>query len=450
VSRPTVRLDYSPRKWQERCHLERRRFTVLALHRRAGKTECAVMELIEAALQFSKDLGVFFYVAPFLKQAKAIAWARLKQKLEPMRATGAIDVNESELSVRFKHNGATIRLFGGDNPDAMRGVRLDGVVIDEVAQVKPEVWNDIIQPALSDRRGWALFIGTPSGINLFSELFYRASDLPDWYQAKYTVYDTDSLASDEVERLRRDMAETSFAREYLCDFSAAGDDQLISLTDVEAAARRTYTDKDVAGAPLVLGVDPARFGDDRSVVFRRRGLQAFDPSVYRGVDNMELAARVASHIEEHDPDAVFIDSGAGAGVIDRLRQLGYDVVEVPFGGKAIAEGQFANRRAEMWWSMREWLVGGGAIPPDPALRQEMATPVYWYDASGKRVLESKDDIKKRLQGGGSPDLADALALTFAHPVASRLPRELRESRSRGRTGEHDPYMELESGIRSVR
>ena len=91
------------------------------------------MELIEAALQFSKDLGLFFYVAPFLKQAKAIAWARLKQKLEPMRVTGAIEVNESELSVKFKHNGATIRLFGGDNPDAMRGVRLDGVVIDEVS-----------------------------------------------------------------------------------------------------------------------------------------------------------------------------------------------------------------------------------------------------------------------------------------------------------------------------
>lgn len=410
---------------------------MLALHRRAGKTELAVMELIEAALQFSKDLGLFFYVAPFLKQAKAIAWARLKQKLEPMRVTGAIEVNESELSVRFRHNGAVIRLFGADNPDAMRGVRLDGVVLDEVAQIKPEVWNDIIQPALSDRRGWALFIGTPSGINLFSELYYRAAELPDWYQARYTVYDTDSLLPDEVERLRRDMAETSFAREYLCDFSAAGDDQLISLTDVEEAARRVYTEKDVAGAPLIIGVDPARFGDDRSVVFRRRGLQAFDPTVYRGVDNMELAARVAGHIEEHDPDGVFIDSGAGAGVIDRLRQLGYDVVEVPFGGRAIAEQQFVNRRSEMWWAMREWLVGGGAIPSDPALRQELATPVYWYDASGKRVLESKDDIKKRLQGGGSPDLADALALTFAHPVSTR--HVLTQAAKRTRNAEYDPY-----------
>jgi phage terminase large subunit-like protein len=432
-----IRLDYAPRAWQRECHVRRKRFTVLALHRRAGKTTLAVMELIKKSTGCQQPLGLYVYVAPFLKQAKAIAWAMLKHKLEPMRVVGAVDINESELSVKFKHNGAMIRLFGGDNPDAMRGVRLDGVVIDEVAQIKPEVWNDILQPALSDRQGWALFIGTPSGINLFSELYYKADNLPEWFSAKYTVYDTDALAADEVERLRRDMAETSFAREYLCDFSAAGDDQLISLADVEVAARRIYTEKDVEGAPLVIGVDPARFGDDRSVVFRRRGLQAFTPWIYRGIDNMELAARVAAHINDHDPDAVFIDSGAGAGVIDRLRQLDYDVVEVPFGGKAIAEGQFVNRRSEMWWAMKEGLERGGAIPPDPALRQELATPVYWYDASGKRVLESKDEIKKRLQGGGSPDLADALALTFAHPVASRL--DLPSYAKRKGKEDYDPY-----------
>jgi hypothetical protein len=427
-----------PRKWQQHCHLERRRFSVLALHRRAGKTELAVMELIECALQFTKNLGLFFYVAPFLKQAKAIAWARLKQKVEPMRAAGALEINESELSVRFAHNGAVIRLFGADNPDAMRGVRLDGVVIDEVAQIKPEVWNDILQPALSDRRGWALFIGTPSGVNLFSELFYKAQALPDWFQARYTVYDTDAILPEEVERLRRDMAETSFAREYLCDFSAAGDDQLISLSDVEEAARKVYTDKDVEHAPVIIGVDPARFGDDRSVIFRRKGLQAFNPLVYRGLDNMELAGRVAAAIKMHDPDAVFIDAGAGSGVIDRLRQLDYDVVEVPFGGKAIMEQQFVNRRAEMWWAMKEWIEQGGAIPNDPALKQELATPTYWYDGNGKRVLESKDDIKQRLQGGGSPDLADALALTFAYAVGKRHVRDIYDRR-KPKSQEYDPY-----------
>ena len=433
-----LRLDYTPRDWQQECHRRLLRFSVLALHRRAGKTELAIMELLDKALQFDKDLGQFFYVAPYLKQAKAIAWARLKQKIEPLRQHEAVEVNEGELWVRFKHNGAMIRIFGGDNPDAMRGVRLDGVVIDEVAQIKPEVWNDIIQPALSDRKGWALFIGTPQGINLFSELYYRAEALPDWHCARYTVFDTNAIDAEEVERLRRDMNETSFAREYLCDFTAAGDDQLISLADAEEAARRTLRPDDIKDAPRILGVDPARFGDDRSVIFARQGLQAFEPAVFRGIDNMELAARVAAKIQDWKPDAVFIDSGAGAGVIDRLRQLGHDVVEVPFGGKATNPSLFLNRRAEMWFDVADWLRMGGAIPNDSALKQELATPIYWYDAAGRRVLEPKDDIKKRLQGGGSPDLADALALTFAYPVAKRNPLDAYRN-DRGSRGDYDPY-----------
>ena len=434
-----IRLDYTPREWQRQCHLTRERFTVLALHRRAGKTELALMELIDKALKFREELGLFFYIAPLLKQAKAIAWMRLKHKLMPFITTGAIDINEADLSVTFKHNGCVIRIFGGDNPDAMRGVRLDGCVIDEVAQIKPEVWEAIIQPALSDRKGWAMFIGTPGGINLFSELYFRAASLPGWRAARYTVYDTQALDPDEVERLKRDMPETAFAREYLCDFSAAGDDQLISLSDVEQAARRIYTDKDTLDAPRVLGVDPARFGDDRSVIMRRQGLQAFSPTVLRGVDNMALAARVANEIEEWQPDAVFIDSGAGAGVIDRLRQLDYDVVEVPFGGKAIQATQYVNRRTEMWWSLREWLLAGGAIPNDTTLKAEISTPVYWYDMNGRKVLEAKDEIKKRLQGGASPDIADALALTFAYPVRKRLPKEIEERTKRNNRDEYDPY-----------
>ena len=151
-----------------------------------------------------------------------------------------------------------------------------------------------------------------------------------------------------------------FAREYLCDFSAQGDDQLIALADTEDAAKRVYQSDHVKLFPVILGIDPARFGDDRSVVFRRQGKQAFKPVVYRGIDNMELAARVANLIEEHNPDAVFCDAGAGSGVIDRLRQLSYDVIEIPFGGKANKPEQYINRRSEMWWLMKQWIEEGGA------------------------------------------------------------------------------------------
>ena len=172
---PTIALDYTPRQWQRDCHLKKQRFSVYALHRRAGKTELAIMELIDKAMKTEKELGMFIYVCPFLRQAKAVAWGRLKGKIEPLRRSSLIDINEGELSVKFKHNGAIIRLFGGDNADALRGLRLDGAILDEVSNIKVELWNDVIQPALSDRLGWAIFIGTPSGINLFSELYYKLS-----------------------------------------------------------------------------------------------------------------------------------------------------------------------------------------------------------------------------------------------------------------------------------
>tara|TARA_B100000405_G_scaffold56253_2_gene38051 strand:- start:652 stop:1977 length:1326 start_codon:yes stop_codon:yes gene_type:complete len=439
-----VSLDYTAREWQRQCHINKKRFSVYALHRRSGKTELAIMELIDKAMKTDKELSMFVYVAPFLRQAKAIAWARLKQKIEPLRQRSAIEINEGELSIKFKHNGAIIRLFGGDNPDAMRGLRLDGIVMDEVAQLKNELWTDIVQPALSDRLGWSIFIGTPSGINLFSELYYKAIEEDGWTAARYTVYDTDSLHPNEVTRLKRDMSETSFAREYLCDFSAQGDDQLIALADTEDAAKRVYQADHVKLSPVILGIDPARFGDDRSVVFRRQGRQAFKPVVYRGIDNMELATRVANLIEEHNPDAVFCDAGAGSGVIDRLRQLKYDVIEIPFGGKAMKPDQYINRRSEMWWLMKQWVEEGGAIPNDIALKQELATPIYWYDNVGRRVLESKDQIKKRLQGAGSPDLADALALTFALPVAKKQPEDIYIKRRKEATQktDYDPYKVL--------
>jgi hypothetical protein len=408
----TIDLGYRPRKWQQECHLNRKRFTVLALHRRAGKTELALMELINAALRSTKELPMYFYVAPFLKQAKAIAWARLKARVAPLVPFGLVEINESELWVRL-HNGAMIRVYGADNSEAMRGVRLDGVVIDEVAQIRPEVWYDIVQPALSDRKGWALFIGTPNGVNLFSSLYYKAKQLPDWHSALYTVYDTESLDADEVERLRRDMAETSFSREYLCDFTAAGDDQLISLSDLHEAAKRTPRAEAYGFAPRILGVDPARFGDDRAVLMPRQGLNCGKPESYLGLDNMALADRVAQYIERWKPDAVFIDAGNGSGVIDRLRQLGHDVIEVHFGGKA-SSSRYVNKRTEMWWEMREWLRAGGSIPNTTELLQDLAAPTYSFTPTDAIALESKDDIKKRLLR--SPDMGDALALTFAYPV----------------------------------
>jgi len=428
-----IRLGYPMRKWQRECSdlSVGKRFMVLVLHRRAGKTELALKKLNNAAFKNNLELPLYFYVAPLLKQAKTIAWTRLKQMVAPL-LTFHVEINEAELFIKYKHNGAVIRLYGGDNPDAMRGVRLDGVVIDEIAQIKPEVWEEIIQPALSDRKGWAWCLGTPKGINLFSALYFAAEDRPDWGRARYTCYDTDALPADEIERLRSEMSESAFAREMLCDFTAAGEDQLMSLTDVENACRVEYKPGEMDYAPKILGVDPARFGNDRSVIFPRQGLQSLDPMVYRGIDNMEFAGRIAVKIDQWKPDAVFIDAGAGAGVIDRLRQLGHDVMEVNFGGKS-SDPRFVNKRTEMWHLLADAIRSGLSIPNNNNLKLELATPSYRFDQQNRICLESKDDIKKRMPDAASPDLADALALTYAQPVAKA------KLFSKPHSRDYDPY-----------
>ena len=415
-----VTIPYKPRDLSVHERLEAARFSVVAAHRRYGKTVLAVNHTIKGALTCNKPRGSFAYVAPFRNQAKAVAWDYLKYYTSPIPGR---TVNESELSIMLP-NGARIRIYGADNPDSLRGLYFDGVVLDEVADMKPEVWGEIIQPALADREGWALFIGTPHGINLFSELYYRALERqqkgdPLWCAMSFPVTGTTSLPPAEVERLRAELSENAWRQEMLCDFTASSDDILLPVPDVLEAEARQLAWDDVGGMPVILGVDVARFGADSSVIVRRQGLKADGPVVMRGLDNMQLADRVAAAIMENRPHAVFIDAGQGQGVIDRLRQLGHDVIEVPFGGKPLQEGRFANRRSEMWYGLRQWLKSGGKLPDEgddvPRLRAELSAPLYWYDAAGRMVLEPKDKIKERL--GASPDIADALALTFAAPVA---------------------------------
>ncbi|MCH5278072.1 MAG: terminase family protein [Desulfovibrionaceae bacterium] len=419
-------IPYTPRYPGIHDTLESRRFVVLVAHRRFGKTVLVINHLLKSALLCGRERGSFAYVGPLRNQAKVVAWDYLKHysAVIPGRV-----VNESELCVSVPSNGggSRIRIFGADNPDALRGLYFDGVVLDEVAQMKRDVWEEVVQPALADRGGWAVFIGTPKGVNLFSELYeqaarFQAEGRDDWAAMRFPVTETSALPPEEVERLRAEQSGTVFRQEMLCDFTASTDDTLISLDEVTAAMNgggRAGTDADTRGLPLIMGVDVARFGSDASAIFCRRGLQGLPPVVFRGLDNMDLADRVAAAIAEQRPDAVFIDAGQGQGVIDRLRHMGHRVTEVPFGGRALHDTRFANRRAEMWYAVREWLRAGGRLVKSEALLAELTAPTYSFDAAGRIRLEPKDEIRDRLKR--STDLADALALTFAAPVGVTAP-----------------------------
>jgi hypothetical protein len=408
-----VDLGYRPRPWQAEVHRRLKRFSVLVVHRRAGKTVLAVMALIDAALRCGRERPRFAYLAPFLGQAKAIAWDYLRAAAA--KVPGAT-INASELWVEFP-SGARIRVFGADNPDALRGLYLDGVVLDEVAQMAPEVWIEILRPALADRHGWALFIGTPKGINLFSEVYFAAIGDPAWFAGCYTYLDTKTLDEGEVAAMRQQMSEGAFRQEMLCDFSAGSDDQLLSVEIVQAAAKRHVREEDYAHAAKVLGVDVARYGGDRSSIVRRQGLASWKPRTWLGIGNMELADAVAREWDEWQADACFIDMGRGEGVYDRLVQMRYHPIGIDFGGKPSTE-RFRNKRSEMWWECAEWLRNGGAIADDQELKADLCAPRYSYDnARGCFQLESKEDMVKR--GLRSPDVGDSLALTFAGPVRPR-------------------------------
>jgi hypothetical protein len=184
-------------------------------------------------------------------------------------------------------------------------------------------------------------------------------------------------------------------------------------TEPVITARKTEVESDVA---LIIGVDPARGGVDRSAIMRRRGRKAYGGETHQGLTTMELVGKLKTIIERERPFKMFIDCiGIGAGVVDRLQEMGFDCVEgVNVARSANNKDQFANLRAELWHEMRNWFLQDMPvqIPDDPDLQKEICGLGYKYNSSGRLLIESKDDAKKR--GMRSPDKADSLMLTFAH------------------------------------
>jgi phage terminase large subunit len=211
------RLPYAARAQQAALHADRTRFKVIVAHRRFGKTVFAVVELLLGALENGRRAPRYAYVAPFYRQAKAVAWDYLKYY--GSRVDGA-RFHESELRCDLP-NGARISLYGADDPDSLRGLYLDGVVLDEYAQMEPRAWSEVIRPALADREGWAVFIGTPMGRNGFWQLYERAKTAPDWRAVLHRAGETGVLPAAELAAARAAMSEAEYAQEFECSFDAA-------------------------------------------------------------------------------------------------------------------------------------------------------------------------------------------------------------------------------------
>lgn len=198
-------------------HMRKERWAVVVAHRRAGKTVACVNELIKAAITFKGGDGRFGYVAPFYRQAKSVAWDYIKRYSAVIQGS---EVNESELRIDYP-NGSRIQLFGADNADALRGLFFDGLVADEYGDWKPSVWGYVIRPALADRGGWAVIIGTPKGRNQFWEIYEHSKVNEDWLALTIRASESGLLPQKELDALRLELTEDAWRQEMECDFDAA-------------------------------------------------------------------------------------------------------------------------------------------------------------------------------------------------------------------------------------
>jgi hypothetical protein len=212
-----IEIPYKPREHQLKVHelLEGKRFAVVVAHRRFGKTVAALNHLIREAVLNEKETPRYAYIAPTYGQAKRVAWDYLVKYTTPLGGTN----NISELRVDFW--GRRIQLYGSDNPDSLRGQYFDGVIIDEVGDQNPKIWTDIVRPALTDRKGWCLFIGTPKGHNHFKELRDRAEKEDGWGLLEFKASETGVVDDVELKQAKNEMGEDKYRQEFECSFDAA-------------------------------------------------------------------------------------------------------------------------------------------------------------------------------------------------------------------------------------
>lgn len=336
-----VTIPYAPRPLQRLLHtaLDNHRWAVAVCHRRFGKTVLAVNQLIKCALLCEKPRPRFAYIAPFRNQAKDIAWAYLKHYCQPVLSGSP---NESELRVDLL-NGAQIRIYGADNQDALRGIYLDGVVLDEYGQMSDSIWGEVIRPLLSDREGWAFFIGTPNGRNQFYEVVKKAQGEDGWFFAEYKASQTNVIPHHELEDARRAMTEDQYQQEYECSFEAAVKGAVYAR---EIAAARS--DGRITRVPFDprlpvdtswdLGMDDSTAiwfsqtspaGEERFIAYYENSGHRLDH--YVGILNDQKAKYGFTYGEHFLPHDVEVkELGTGVSRLEMLRQAGlFSCIVVP-------------------------------------------------------------------------------------------------------------------------
>jgi len=417
-----VVLQENPLKWQEellrKIAAGKRRISVRAGHGVGKSTVCSWAIVWVMCTRFPQKCVM---TAPTAGQLFDALFSELKaqvNKLPPV-LRDSFDVLSDRISLKAapESSFASARTSSSERPEALAGIHSENVllIVDEASAV-PEPVFEAAAGSMSGHSACTILIGNPTRN---SGLFYRTHHelSSDWDTMHVSCLDIPLVSKDFVEQIKATYGEGSnaFRIRVLGEFAVADNDTLIAAELVDTAMGRDVP-VDVSDG-MVYGLDVARFGTDRSALCKRKGNVVMEVKSWGGLDLMQLVGAVVNEARTDNPVEICVDTiGLGSGVADRLREMGYNVRDVNVAESSAMNPNANKLRDELWLAVKDWLATRTVrIPNDQTLRHELVAPRYNFSSSGKIVVESKDAMKKR--GMRSPDLADAVCLTFAGNAA---------------------------------
>jgi len=431
-------LGVTPQDWQREVMSAvakgQRRCSIRSGHG-VGKSSCASWLMIWFLLtRYPVKVVV---TAPTASQLFDALFAECKRWIKelptPIKSLLEMKSDRIELGSSPTEAFISARTSRSESPESLAGVHADHVllVVDEASGV-PESVFEAAYGSMSGKDATTILLGNPTrSSGYFYETHTRLRD--SWWTKQVSCLDSPLVSPDFIAEMELKYGADSNAMRVrvLGEFPLAEDDTLISLHAVEQASKRKVEQPE--GTPVVWGLDVARYGDDASVLCIRQGRHLMELHSWKKLSLMELSGRVLDLLNSADepPEEILVDSiGLGAGVLDRLRELdisarGVNVSESP----AMAD-RYANLRAELWDLTKQWFSEEVQIPNDDSLIADLTAPRYSFNSSGKMIVESKAETKKRL--GRSTDFADSLVLTFASTAAGASGQYRRKKRGRRR------------------
>jgi len=371
--------------------------------------------------------------APSSHQLSDILWAELaKWRNElPQAFKDQLYVGSDHAYIvgRKETQFAVARTSRPEKPEALQGFHADNLlfVVDEASGVAEQVF-EVAEGALSTAGARVLMLSNPTQTTGY---FFRSQnrDKHKWTCLHFSSRESPLVDATYCQDMDEKYGPDSDIVKVRVDgnFPSTSILQLISTKLVMDAMNRLQHQAEYRHAPVVMGADVAYYGDDRCSLYRKQGLSAWKVWSGRDVSTTQFATIIAQNQQKFGAAVTFSDiTGVGAGVYDTLKVLGTKTIGIYPGQAAINPNKFLNRRAEMWWEVKEWLEQGGCLEYDEELLTDLTGPQYFYTGTGKIQLEAKDDMKKR--GLASPDLGDGLALCFAGPVPITVERVRREQK----------------------